>query len=369
MSIRVILCTPYIVSESFQRGGIQIWGATILQYFQSKTPTEIEIIPVSLDRSRRSSNGFISRCSSGFFELLAPLWTIIRLIKRKEGTILHVCSSGSLGLIRDYLLSLYSRAHGVKMVLHLHFGRIPTISQKNSFEWRFLKRIIQKVAKVIVMDQKSKNSLEAEGFTNVSYLPNPISQRVLNRIASISSRYVRRNKRVLYVGHLYKEKGIYELVEACSTIPDVELIMAGHSSDEVKMHLESLSNRLNFGGLVFLGEITHDEVIEQMLQTMVFALPSYTEGFPNVILESMACGCSIVGTSVGAIPEMLDIGSNQECGICVPPRSVSELRCALMKGLTPEVALLNSRNAKRKVCDHYSIDIVAQALLHIWQDL
>ena len=40
-------------------------------------------------------------------------------------------------------------------------------------------------------------------------------------------------------------------------------------------------------------------------QADLFVFPSYSEGFPNVILESMAAGCAIVTTNVGAIPQML----------------------------------------------------------------
>lgn len=35
-------------------------------------------------------------------------------------------------------------------------------------------------------------------------------------------------------------------------------------------------------------------------------LPSYTEGFPNVILEAMALKTAVIATDVGAIPEMID---------------------------------------------------------------
>lgn len=62
-----------------------------------------------------------------------------------------------------------------------------------------------------------------------------------------------------------------------------------------------------------------------MLKCTVFVLPTYTEGFPNVVLESMACGCPIVATSVGAIPEMLDGGA----GIVIEPRNVEQLRDAV----------------------------------------
>jgi glycosyltransferase involved in cell wall biosynthesis len=58
----------------------------------------------------------------------------------------------------------------------------------------------------------------------------------------------------------------------------------------------------------------------------IFVLPTYTEGFPNVILECMASGCPIITTPVGAIPDMLQFGSTQACGACVDVKDVQGLK-------------------------------------------
>jgi len=55
-----------------------------------------------------------------------------------------------------------------------------------------------------------------------------------------------------------------------------------------------------------------------------FILPSYTEGFPNVILEAMALGKPIIATSVGAIPEIL----SEECGVVMKPRDQRDIEQA-----------------------------------------
>jgi teichuronic acid biosynthesis glycosyltransferase TuaC len=60
----------------------------------------------------------------------------------------------------------------------------------------------------------------------------------------------------------------------------------------------------------------------------VLCLPSESEGRPNVILEALACGCPIVATPVGGIPELVDAS----CGILVEGNGPEPLADALARG-------------------------------------
>jgi glycosyltransferase involved in cell wall biosynthesis len=59
-------------------------------------------------------------------------------------------------------------------------------------------------------------------------------------------------------------------------------------------------------------------------------LPSHREGWPDAIMESLACGCPVVATNVGGVPEMLSLTSG---GSLVPPASPDELALALRQAL------------------------------------
>jgi glycosyltransferase involved in cell wall biosynthesis len=62
----------------------------------------------------------------------------------------------------------------------------------------------------------------------------------------------------------------------------------------------------------------------------VTCLPSTEEGWPNVLVESLACGCPIVASSVGGVPEIVDLTGD---GILVPPADPTRLREALAAAL------------------------------------
>jgi glycosyltransferase involved in cell wall biosynthesis len=59
----------------------------------------------------------------------------------------------------------------------------------------------------------------------------------------------------------------------------------------------------------------------------VFALPTYADGLPMVIMEAMASGLPVIATPVGAIAEAVEHG---QTGLIVQPGAVAELRAALV---------------------------------------
>ena len=100
-----------------------------------------------------------------------------------------------------------------------------------------------------------------------------------------------------------------------------------------------------------------------------FLMTSFTEGSPQVVKEAMACGCPIVTTDVGAIPEMLDINNGANYGICVKPKQVSELRDAIKVMLeNKEYASSCGEKARLRVQNLYSMPIVWNKLCSIWKE-
>ena len=165
-----------------------------------------------------------------------------------------------------------------------------------------------------------------------------------------------------------RTKGITELIKACSDLPDIKVNIIGPCADEYKLELMNIVDDINHFN--FMGTLPPKEVIREMLSCSVFVLPTYTEGFPNVILESMACGCPIISTPVGAIPEMLATETDRPCGLLVQAKNVEHLREAIMRLLKDEKeALQLSQRASERVREEYSIDKVWKLIFNLWKSL
>jgi glycosyltransferase involved in cell wall biosynthesis len=141
--------------------------------------------------------------------------------------------------------------------------------------------------------------------------------------------------------------------------------MIGSISQETKQDLLNLAT--NIESIEIIGELPYEEIITNMLSCDVFVLPTYTEGFPNVILESMATSCAIVTTNVGAIPEILESDNGQDFGIMVEPRDINSLQKAIEQMLSDEEFKANCRaNVARRVIERYSLHTIWLKMLDIW---
>jgi glycosyltransferase involved in cell wall biosynthesis len=133
---------------------------------------------------------------------------------------------------------------------------------------------------------------------------------------------------VAYLGHLYADKGVYELVDAVAAVrrthPDVRLVLAGQGRERERL-LEVGRERL--GDAVELPGWLMGPAKRELLATATcLALPSYHEGLPLVVLEAMHAGLPVVATPVGGVPEVARDG---EEALLVPPRDVPALADAL----------------------------------------
>lgn len=364
--MKVLLISPY----SGVIGGISKWTKHIISHFKkSEKDLEIELFDFSRVVNGQTISSDFRRLALAVKEYSSLTYTAIRSIIMSDSDIVHICTSASYLLFKDILLATVSRLCGKKSVIHFHFGRIPDLADGSSMEWILIRLLLLISNTGVVLDSASLKALRSKNINNVCLLANPLSPEVLDIIDSHSD-IVREPRTLVFCGHVIETKGVFELIDACKQIPDIKLRLYGCVSEEMKLKLKEHLNGCDDSWISVLGEQDYETVIKGMLSAGVFVLPTYTEGFPNVILESMACRCPIVTTSVGAIPEMLDTYSDNRCGICVNPRDVDELRAAIVTMLTStDIAGKYAENARARVISMYSMPQVANALVEIWKQI
>ncbi len=170
---------------------------------------------------------------------------------------------------------------------------------------------------------------------------------------------------VLFVGQLIRGKGPDLLIRALSRLARPwRLLIAGEGN--LRPELEKLCATLKLEErVVFLGKLSHGEVLDLYRQAAVVAVPSrWPEPFGMVGLEAMAAARPVVGFSVGGIRDWLWHGVN---GLGVPPASVSALAEQLDRLLAdPRLAHDLGRNGRRLLEKHYRFEDYASAFIRLF---
>ena len=114
----------------------------------------------------------------------------------------------------------------------------------------------------------------------------------------------------------------------------------------------------------FVGKVPHDEVQTFMKQADIFVLPSLSEGFPNVILEAMACGLPIVASRVGGIP---DIITNNHSGYMVEVKDTNDIANKIILLLQDDTLRKKITDNNRQIVKKYSWENVIVELERLYQ--
>jgi glycosyltransferase involved in cell wall biosynthesis len=175
---------------------------------------------------------------------------------------------------------------------------------------------------------------------------------------------------VLTVGRLSREKGHSDLLDALSVLREMDsklkfkLVIVGDGPEHGNLERAAHEKGLD-ANVFFIGHV--DDVKPYYAIADALALPSHSEGSPNVLLEAMAAGLPVIATAVGGVPE---IGIADESALLVPAHNPQLFARALHRVLTDsELAQTLRTNAKERIATQFSPESAAKTLIGIYRDL
>ena len=170
------------------------------------------------------------------------------------------------------------------------------------------------------------------GGASVHLVRNGVNREIFHPVEQAQARqevgFPAGQRLVVFVGNLIPLKNVPILLEALAILHNAgetwhaALIGEGHLEPE----LRHLAGQLGIADRVqFLGARPPRQVAAWLNAADAFCLPSESEGLPNVVIEALACGRTVVGSDAGGIPELLA----GETGIVVPRGDAGALAEAL----------------------------------------
>ena len=231
--------------------------------------------------------------------------------------------------------ALAAQRLGVPFVAKVH-GSDVYLAARSAWRRRAVRWALERCAGVVAVSASLKEVLVSFGVPEetIRVIPNGVD---IERFRPMDRREARvqlslplEGRRIVFVGNLAPVKGIPVLLQAMAALPeDVSLSLVGDGAQRAA--LEAFIKRLGLTGRATLvGRVPHAMIPSWMNAADLFCLPSASEGCPNVIVESLACGRPVVASRVGGIPELLQ---DARCGLLVPPNEPAALAEALRRGL------------------------------------
>ncbi|HEX7042535.1 MAG TPA: glycosyltransferase family 1 protein [Patescibacteria group bacterium] len=198
------------------------------------------------------------------------------------------------------------------------------IGIKGKIKWMIQRYLLKKVDAIITDSNSSKKDIikilnfpEEKIF--VAYLAAAHHFRVLGKegLKKIKEKYDLPDNFLLYVGDVTPNKNLPRLIKAvlCTNVP---LVMVGKALVNENIDLSNPWNKdlkevleLAKGKdqIRRLGFVEDEELVGLYNLANAFIMPSLYEGFGLPLLEAMACGCPVITTNNGSIPEVVGDGA------------------------------------------------------------
>lgn len=348
------------------KGGVTIWIKIVLDYLRENKNDNISVTHLAIERSASLTHLLptYKRLYYSIKDYTKGMISLIKALRKEKYDKVHIISSLGVGTIRDWIYVCITKCFKVKPIVHYHCGTIPETLISNSYLKKLLIFNLKKSYKSIVLDEQSYNAIKELGLKNVVKIGNSFNSEI-EQLAQ--SNIERINNNILFVGHNIREKGIFELVEACSNIDDISLSIYGPQDEKIHNELNIWVKEHGFKGTInFYGRQQQTEIYTAMRKASLFVLPTYTEGFPYVIVEAMASGCPIIATPVGAIEEMLTQG-DKILGYLVKPKDMIGLRNQIEYCLANINEAFDIANeAKLKAYSEYSTNAIMKQFIDLW---
>ena len=273
---------------------------------------------------------------------------------------IHVSERGSF--FRKIIVSNMCLKKGVPVILHHHGAEFNEFYDHSNF---IVKKLIRNTLKKVNLNIVLSNQLismikDKCPEANVAALPNAVPVEDGNHYNPDATN-------LLLLGELNERKGVYVLLDAISHMdselaPDVKLYLCGNGDlDRLKERIKELSLEHR---IAHIGWIDKEEKAKIFANTKINVLPSYNEGLPMTILETMGYGIPNISTAIASIPDVI---KNGKTGFLVQPGSATELEEALWKLLNNDKLRLEiSKNSHELIVNNYSLDVYIKRLKKIY---
>jgi glycosyltransferase involved in cell wall biosynthesis len=305
-----------------------------------------------------------------FFDLLA-IRQIYQLCKTLKPDVVHL-NSAKVGIVG----SIGARLAKTKKIVYTVHG---FAFHENLPVWKkILYRLAEKLtanlkdAIICLSNAEKKSAISSVGFAakKIMVIPNGINADSLNFLEKDTARRqlgISTDGFIVgTIANFYPAKALPDLIAAFAIVhkhsPTSRLVIIGDGIERAAIEKSITATNLNESVLLLGKKLNAAQYLKAF---DIYVNSSTKEGFPFSIIEAMLAGLPIAATAVGAIPEIVQSGSD---GIVVTPRQPALLAEAVIKLTSNQSNAHQMGNrAQQKALQNFSLRSAIKNVIHIYQ--
>lgn len=296
----------------------------------------------------------------GLFKAILQTW-IYRFYYNISVVYYGPAGPNKIAMLRDLILLISTRFLFKKTIFHTHAGGSSKLYKDLGFLLKTLYRIaFFKPDALVTLTDYSHGDDVILNPKKVFVVPNGIK----DEYEGYHNRHTKNLKKtidLLYVGAMYKERGILELIVSLKIVKDNGIkaklkLMGIFISTEFEAQVKLLITNYKLDDdVVFTGSKINSEKWEVFFNTDIFCFPTYvpSETFGIVLIESMQFKIPVVATRWNGIPFVVNDGLN---GFIVEPKNPEDMASRIIElAKNEELRHRFGQNGRDKFVSEYSM--------------
>lgn len=275
------------------KGGVASVAKNFLQLFK-RSEINISYLETYIEAN------FFKKLSNFIFKIIEFLY----VIKKNKINLLHIHMVQGGSFYRKSIFILLAKLMNKKTIIHLHASQFDLFYNNSNFIIKkYITYILDITDKLVVLSLEWERIMKDITSTDIKIIRNAVEIK-----SEIKTQY--NLKYITMFGRLGKRKGTYDLIYVLSELykdekyREFETLLCG---DGDISEIKKLINELGIDNYVKIkGWIDGKQKEDICAKTYVNILPSYNEGMPMAILETMALGIPNISTNVGGITEIIE---------------------------------------------------------------
>ena len=272
-------------------------SVTVITFLKGISYKNKKTFNIKNNKVIRLNNLKVIYCKYYFFRFLSPyfyFWIFKNIKKFKVININSIFFYNSFLLI--LLLTLFNKDYFLTTRGELEDG---AIKYKKPLKKLYL--ILLKFLKKPIFIHSTSLQEKKFNIKNITYSTNHEIFKNYFKKSKFSNQNSKKLNQILYLGRLHPKKGIENLIKSFDLLGDkikfknFRLIIVGKGSIKYENYLKTIAKN-NIKNIHFLGHLDFKEKYQILNNSKVLVIPSYSENFGIVVLESLSCGVPVIAS-------------------------------------------------------------------------